>query len=100
MPAIERQTYSLSRALIEPLYIEPYSMSSNLENDQIETRSENLTSFLHLCYSVTLRPGYIKQSLSLHESLCRDLKLPQFPLSKLETHPPTCLTDGGEIINF
>ena len=46
VPAIERQTYSLSRALIEPLYIEPYSMSSNLENDQIETRSENLTSFL------------------------------------------------------
>jgi hypothetical protein len=41
-----------------------------------------------------LRPGSRKPSLSLHEHLCRDLMLPQFPLSHERTHP--CLTDKGE----
>ena len=40
-----------------------------------------------LTQSVRLRPGYTKHSMSLYKPVCRDLKLPQFPLSKIGTYP-------------
>ena len=39
-----------------------------------------LTRAGRVTQSVRLRPGYRKQSLSLHEPLCHDLVLPQFPV--------------------
>ena len=51
-------------------------------------------------HSASLRSGYRKHVLSIDEPLCRDLLLPQFPLSKIGTHPPTCLTDKAENGNW
>jgi hypothetical protein len=58
------------------------------------TRARRVTHF------VRLKSGSRKQSLSLHEPLCRDLMLPQSPLSKIETDPPTCQTEKGENRNW
>jgi len=34
------------------------------------------------------------------KSVCRDLMLPQFPLSKIGTYPPTYLAEKGENRNW
>ena len=37
-----------------------------------------------------------KQSVSLDEPLCRDLMLPQVPLSEIGTGPASCMSDKGD----